>query len=227
MCGRQDFRLEAEAELPTMFGHFRIKGFSRGDEQCVVLVRGNVAGERNVLTRIQSSCLFGESFHATDCDCNWQVTTSLKLIAKSGRGIFVHLFQEGRGIGIFEKIRALHIEQTEHCDTVEAFKRLGLEKSDFRTYELAVDVLQHEHPASIKLLTNNNNKLDALTSRGIAAVREPLMLEESAFKMLTTHATEDDLQQLIDYLTAKREKMGHDYMTASIRRILQGLRGDD
>ena len=74
--------LEAEAELSTMFGHFRIRGYRRGGNESVALIRGKVDRQENVLARIQSSCLFGESFHATDCDCNWQVTNSLRRIAQ-------------------------------------------------------------------------------------------------------------------------------------------------
>jgi 3,4-dihydroxy 2-butanone 4-phosphate synthase / GTP cyclohydrolase II len=206
-----------------MFGHFTICGYSRGDEKSVALRRGEVRGGRNVLVRIQSSCLFGESFHATDCDCAWQVTTSLRMIAQEECGLFIYLFQEGRGIGIFEKIRAFQIQQELECDTVEAFKRLGIEKSDLRTYGLATQIVQREGLLSIRLLTNNESKLASLASLGIAISREPLELEEKDFKKLTAYMDEDDVRQLIEYLRVKKTKLGHKMVGDYARRFLEEL----
>jgi GTP cyclohydrolase II len=207
--------LKAEAQLSTMFGHFTIRGYARGDEECVALVRGAIKGQENVLVRIQSSCLFGESFHATDCDCSWQVTTSLGEINQEGRGILIYLFQEGRGIGIFEKIRAFSIEQEFKCDTVQAFERMGLKQSDFRTYDLAVDILRAEEVRSVRLLTNNPAKLNALIDHGIPAEGLALALEEKDFKKLTAHSSEEDTNQLINYLRVKGEKLGQKYLPGS------------
>jgi 3,4-dihydroxy 2-butanone 4-phosphate synthase / GTP cyclohydrolase II len=215
--------LEAEADLSTMFGHFTIRGYSRGDEKSVVLVTGNISDTDNVLVRIQSSCLFGESFHATGCDCAWQVTTSLRRISLESRGMFIYLFQEGRGIGIFEKIKAYHVEQEFGVDTVEAFKKLGLEKSDLRTYDLAAAIIKNENIHSVKLLTNNESKLNTLTERGIPVMREPLEIEESDFKKLTAHMNEEDIRRLINYLGVKRDQLGHKMVTDFAQRLLREL----
>jgi GTP cyclohydrolase II len=214
---------EAEAELRTMFGHFIIRGYLRGDEESVALVRGNVNEKENVLVRIQSSCLFGETFHATDCDCKWQVMTSLYRIQNEDCGVFIYLFQEGRGIGIFEKIKAFYIQQTYECDTVEAFKRLGLEKSDLRTYDIAAGIIRHERILSVRLLTNNDAKIKTLTDNGIPAIRMPLELEEADFKRLAATMDESDIRELIQYLRVKRDKMGHQMVHDFARRFLKEL----
>jgi 3,4-dihydroxy 2-butanone 4-phosphate synthase/GTP cyclohydrolase II len=216
-------QLEAEAGLNTMFGNFTMRGYSRGDEESVVLVHGTIANKQNVLVRIQSSCLFGESFHATGCDCAWQVTTSLRRISQETCGIFIYLFQEGRGIGIFEKIRAYRVEQDYKIDTVQAFKRLGLEKSDLRTYDLAADIIKIEHIGSVRLLTNNESKLNTLIERGIPAQREPLEIEEADFKKLTAHMDESDIRQLINYLKVKRDHLGHKMVMDLAQKFLAEL----
>lgn len=221
--------LQAEAVLATMFGHLRIKGYARNGEQSVVLIKGTIAGRRRVLTRIQSSCLFGETFHATDCDCSWQVTTSLRLISRqeSPGGIFIYLYQEGRGIGIFEKIKAFAVQQEFGCDTVEAFAKMGYNKGDLRTYDMAVDILKKEGVKSVCLLTNNAEKTEALETHGIPATREPLELEEEDFKKLTAHMDEDDIRDLLSYLAAKREKLGHAIMERYAARFLAQLESEE
>jgi 3,4-dihydroxy 2-butanone 4-phosphate synthase / GTP cyclohydrolase II len=216
-------QLEAEAALSTMFGHFTMRGYSRGDEESVVLVKGTVSNKENVLMRIQSSCLFGESFHATGCDCAWQVTTSLRQISQQNCGIFIYLFQEGRGIGIFEKIRAYRVEQDFKIDTVEAFKRLGLEKSDMRTYDLAAEIIKKENIKSARLLTNNISKVNTLIERGIPVTREPLEIEEADFKKLTAHMDESDIRQLISYLKVKRDQLGHKMVMDLAQKFLAEL----
>lgn len=223
MTRKGGLRLEAEARLDTMFGHFKMRGYSHGQDKSIALSRGNLVGSYNVLVRIQSSCLFGESFHATDCDCSWQITTALRRISEEGCGLFIYLFQEGRGIGIFEKIKAFHIQQEYNCDTVEAFQRLGIDGLDLRTYTLATEIIKCEGISSVRLLTNNTAKILSLTDQGIPAEREAIEIEEEDFKKLTAHMTEDDIRQLISYLEVKRKKLGHQMIEKFARNFLQQL----
>lgn len=189
--------LVAEANLPTELGEFRIIGIrSKVDNQeFVVLVKGQLKLNTPTLVRIHSQCLTGDVFHSIKCDCGRQLQTAMQLIADTGLGVIIYHPQEGRGIGIVNKIRAYAL-QDQGADTVEANLKLGFEV-DARDYELCVDILKLLRVNSVKLLSNNPDKLAALHSAGIAAERVPLEIN-----------IDGDLPAK-DYLKTKKEKMGH------------------
>jgi GTP cyclohydrolase II len=188
----------AEAQFPSEFGQFRIYGF-RGEngtavDDAVVLAMGDVRGGAPPLVRIHSQCLTGDVFHSLRCDCRAQLELSLRLIAREGRGLVIYEHKEGRGIGIINKLRAYEL-QDQGADTVEANEQLGFE-ADYRDYELPARILEWFGVASVRLLSNNPDKIEALESRGIkVAERVPCQETRS-----------DDAE---DYLRVKKEKLGH------------------
>lgn len=193
------FRLEkkAEAEFPTRFGTFRIYGFvgewDDRSEEAVVLRMGSLEGEPP-LVRIHSQCLTGDVFHSLRCDCRAQLELALERIGEDGRGLLIYEHQEGRGIGIMNKLRAYEL-QDNGADTVEANLALGFE-ADLRSYELPVAIMQYFNLQSVKFLSNNPDKIAALERAGVqVAERVPALVEPQA------HAEE--------YLRTKKEKMGH------------------
>jgi GTP cyclohydrolase II len=189
----------AEADFPTRFGHFRIYGFEgrlEGRlEEAVVLEMGDVArGTRPPLVRIHSECLTGDVFHSLRCDCRAQLELSLHMIAEEGRGLLIYEHQEGRGIGLLNKLRAYEL-QDQGADTVEANERLGFE-SDLRNYELPGEILRYFRLKSIRLLSNNPEKVAAVEGAGVRVEeRVPCIVPA----MDSTEA----------YLRTKKEKMGH------------------
>lgn len=199
MAENQAFRLEkvAEADFPTRFGAFRIYGFvghwpSR-TEEAVVLRMGTLDGEPP-LVRIHSQCLTGDVFHSLRCDCRAQLELALAKIAGEGRGLVIYEHQEGRGIGIMNKLRAYEL-QDNGADTVEANLALGFD-ADLRNYELPVAIMKYFGLDSVKFLSNNPDKIAALESAGVqVAERVPAVVEPQE------HAEE--------YLRTKKEKMGH------------------
>lgn len=193
-------RLEkvAEADFPSRFGHFRIFGFQghlpEGDEEAVVLAMGGVSGEAALLVRIHSECLTGDVFHSLRCDCRAQLELSLESIAEEGRGLLIYEHQEGRGIGLLNKLRAYEL-QDHGADTVEANERLGFE-ADLRTYQLPAEILHFFGIREVRLLSNNPEKIEALENAGIRVVeRVPCIVAP-------TDSTEK-------YLETKRIKLGH------------------
>ncbi|HZT31566.1 MAG TPA: GTP cyclohydrolase II [Bryobacteraceae bacterium] len=191
----------AEADFPTRFGRFRIFGFegqfSGRAEEAVVLRMGELDGPGQtapLLVRIHSQCLTGDVFHSLRCDCRAQLELSLQLIAAEGRGLLIYEHQEGRGIGLLNKLRAYEL-QDHGADTVEANERLGFEP-DLRNYELPGEILRYFGLQSVRLLSNNPEKVAAVERAGIrVAQRVPCVVEPSA----STEA----------YLRTKQEKMGH------------------
>jgi GTP cyclohydrolase II len=188
----------AEADFPTQFGSFRIYGFEgrEGDltEEAVVLKMGDLAGGSPPLVRIHSQCLTGDVFHSLRCDCRAQLDIALQSIAQEGRGLIVYEHQEGRGIGLLNKLRAYEL-QDQGADTVEANERLGFD-SDLRSYQLPGAILQYFGLKAVRLLSNNPQKVEAVERAGVeVAERVPCLAD-----VLDTRET---------YLRTKKEKMGH------------------
>jgi GTP cyclohydrolase II len=200
MSATSTFRLEkvAEADFPTRFGHFRIHGFEghfdNRREEAAVLVMGNVTSGDPPLVRIHSQCLTGDVFHSLRCDCRSQLELSLEKIAAEGRGIVLYELQEGRGIGLMNKLRAYAL-QDEGADTVEANEQLGFE-ADLRNYELPGAILQHLGVHRVRLLSNNPEKIEALERAGVeVSERVPCVVPA--------------IESTEEYLRTKKEKMGH------------------
>jgi 3,4-dihydroxy 2-butanone 4-phosphate synthase/GTP cyclohydrolase II len=187
---------EAEAKLPTEYGPFRIIGFravSNGEE-FVALVKGEIDPDQPTLVRIHSQCLTGDAFQSLKCDCGPQLQRAMEMVQEEGTGIILYQHQEGRGIGIINKIRAYAL-QDEGADTIEANLRLGFDV-DQREYHLCAEVIRQLGARRIRLMSNNPDKLEALHQAGFEIIeRVPLEIKppEPAFK----------------YLMTKKEKMGH------------------
>jgi 3,4-dihydroxy 2-butanone 4-phosphate synthase/GTP cyclohydrolase II len=186
----------AEARLPTQFGEFRIVGY-RNDvdpHEHVALVCGDLGDGESVLARVHSKCLTGDVFHSTRCDCEWQLHTAMEKIAAEGRGVIVYLDQEGRGIGLLNKLKAYEL-QDRGADTVEANERLGF-APDLRNYGIGAQILLDLGVKSIRPLTNNPKKLVGLEGYGLRVEeRVPLVAPES--------------RENAGYLETKRRKLGH------------------
>jgi 3,4-dihydroxy 2-butanone 4-phosphate synthase/GTP cyclohydrolase II len=187
---------EAEANLPTEFGPFRIVGFrsTNSDEEFVALVKGEIKPEQPTLVRIHSQCLTGDVFHSLKCDCGPQLQRAMEMVQEEGVGVIVYQQQEGRGIGIVNKIRAYAL-QDQGADTIEANLRLGFD-ADQREYQQCAEVIKLLGARRLRLMSNNPDKVRALRDAGLEVVeRVPLEIKakEPAFK----------------YLLTKKEKMGH------------------
>ena len=186
----------AEARLPTEFGEFRIIGY-RNDvdaHEHVALVLGELGDGEGVLVRMHSKCLTGDVFHSARCDCGWQLHRAMELLAREQRGVIVYLDQEGRGIGLLNKLKAYEL-QDRGADTVEANERLGF-APDLRNYGIGAQILLDLGLHSIRPITNNPRKLIGLEGYGLRVdERVPLTAPESA--------------ENADYLETKRRKLGH------------------
>jgi 3,4-dihydroxy 2-butanone 4-phosphate synthase/GTP cyclohydrolase II len=186
----------AEANLPTEFGLFRIIGFKSlaTNEEFPVLVKGALDGDTPALVRIHSQCLTGDVFHSLKCDCGRQLDQAMKLIQEEGRGVIIYQQQEGRGIGITNKIRAYELQDAGQ-DTVEANLSLGFE-ADLRQYECCVDILKQLGLRRIRLMSNNPDKIAAVQGSGIEIV-ERISIEVEAD------------EKSLGYMKTKKEKLGH------------------
>jgi GTP cyclohydrolase II len=193
------FRLRkvAEADFPTRFGQFRIYGFDgrfeETVEEAVVLCRGLLTGDPP-LVRIHSQCLTGDVFHSLRCDCRAQLELALERIAEEDRGLLIYELQEGRGIGLLNKLRAYEL-QDQGADTVEANEQLGF-KADLRSYQLPGEILRYFQLTSVRLLSNNPEKVEAVERAGI------IVTERVPCIAAPLDSTET-------YLRTKRTKMGH------------------
>jgi 3,4-dihydroxy 2-butanone 4-phosphate synthase/GTP cyclohydrolase II len=186
----------ASANLPTEHGEFRVIAYESpvDRETHVALVKGEIGDGENIVVRVHSRCLTGDVFHSARCDCGPQLDTAMERIAKEGRGVLLYLNQEGRGIGLANKIRAYEL-QDQGFDTVEANERLGF-KADQRDYGIGVQILKDLGVRSMRLLSNNPRKLVGLEGYDLS-VREWLPLEIPA----SEHTAR--------YLRTKKEKLGH------------------
>ena len=186
----------AEARLPTEFGDWRIVGYRNDvdDAEHVALVHGDVAGRENVLVRMHSKCLTGDVFGSLRCDCGPQLHRAMAAIQAAGHGVVVYLDQEGRGIGLLNKLRAYALQDAGD-DTVQANQRLGF-APDLRNYGIGAQILRDVGLSSIRILTNNPRKLVGLEGYGLEIVeRVPLISD----------ATDENR----GYLASKRDKLGH------------------
>jgi GTP cyclohydrolase II len=194
------FRLEkvAEAAFPTRWGEFRIFGFAGhyrdAVEEAVVLKMGELGGDPAPLVRIHSQCLTGDVFHSLRCDCRAQLELSLARITEEGRGLLIYEHQEGRGIGLLNKLRAYEL-QDQGADTVEANEQLGFD-ADLRNYELPGAILRYFGLAKVRLLSNNPEKVEAVERAGVQVVERIPCLA-------------DPVDSSEAYLRTKKDKMGH------------------
>jgi 3,4-dihydroxy 2-butanone 4-phosphate synthase/GTP cyclohydrolase II len=186
----------AAASLPTEHGNFRVIAYESviDGETHVALVKGEIGDGEHVLVRVHSKCLTGDVFHSARCDCGPQLDAAMQRIAEEGRGVLLYLNQEGRGIGLANKIRAYEL-QDQGLDTVEANERLGF-KADQRDYGIGVQILKDLGVKSMRLLSNNPRKLVGLEGYGLS-VAEWLPLEIPASEFTKR------------YLTTKKQKLGH------------------
>lgn len=186
----------ADARLPTPDGEFRIIGYQNDVDthEHVALVFGDVEGQQNVLVRMHSKCLTGDVFGSQRCDCGPQLEAAMRMIAEEGQGVVVYLDQEGRGIGLLNKLKAYELQDSGR-DTVEANEALGF-APDLRNYGIGAQILMDLGLSSIRVLTNNPRKMVGLDGYGLEIVqRVPLV----------TDPTEESRA----YLRVKRDKLGH------------------
>ena len=186
----------AESRLPTPYGDFRIVGYANDvdDAEHVALVHGEVQGRKDVLVRMHSKCLTGDVFESHRCDCGWQLRSAMRMIAEHGAGVVVYLDQEGRGIGLLNKLKAYELQDTGH-DTVEANEVLGF-APDLRNYGIGAQILIDLGLSSIRVLTNNPRKVVGLDGYGLEITeRVPIAL--------------DPTDENRAYLSVKRDKLGH------------------
>jgi GTP cyclohydrolase II len=188
-----ELRKVAEANFPTRFGLFRIYGFENDAEEAVVLKMGDIEGDPP-LVRIHSECLTGDVFHSLRCDCRAQLELALESIGREGRGLLIYEHQEGRGIGLLNKLRAYEL-QDQGADTVEANEQLGFE-ADLRGYQLSAEILRFFGLRAVRLMSNNPEKVQAVERVGVRVTeRVPSIVEP--------------MKSTEDYLRTKREKLGH------------------
>lgn len=190
-------QMVAECNLPTKFGDYKIKVFENDvdSHHHIALIKGDLDPEKPTLVRVHSECLTGDIFASCRCDCGAQLQSAMRQIADHGHGVILYVRQEGRGIGLVNKIKAYGLQQDQGMDTVEANESLGF-KADLRDYGIGAQVLAHLGIKKMRLLTNNPKKIIGLEGYGLEVVeRVPIEMEPS------DHNT--------DYLRAKKKKMGH------------------
>jgi GTP cyclohydrolase II len=203
-------QLVAIADLPSRFGNFQICGFVSpcDGKEHTAIIKGDVVGKSGIVTRVHSECLTGDVMGSKRCDCRDQLLESLKIIEKEGTGIVLYLRQEGRNIGLTEKIKAYAL-QDHGFDTIDANIHLGFQP-DERDYGIAANILKNLQVQSIKLLTNNPEKIQQLTAAGIQIdERLPLIMEPSEYNRA--------------YLETKAAKSGHLFGTLADTRDIKEI----
>src|SRR5207247_5893320 len=182
--------------LPTGFGDFVAVGYRSliDDKHHVALVKGDVAGKEDVLVRVHSECLTGDVFHSLRCDCGEQLESALAMIEREGRGVLLYLSQEGRGIGLLNKLRAYRLQE-DGLDTVDANLRLGL-PADLRDYGIGAQILTDLGLSTIRILTNNPKKIIGMEGYELS-VTDQLPIEAAP----NSHN--------VEYMKATRDRLGH------------------
>jgi 3,4-dihydroxy 2-butanone 4-phosphate synthase / GTP cyclohydrolase II len=186
-----------ETRLPTPFGEFRLRAYENeiDDLTYLALLMGQPEGKNDVLVRVHSACLTGDALHSLRCDCGEQLKAAMEHVAAEGEGVIVYMQQEGRGIGLLNKMKAYHLQDEEGLDTVEANQRLGL-APDLRDYGIGAQILKELGLGRIRLLTNNLTKMVGLRSSGLEiSERVPIEVEPNGHNER--------------YLNTKREKLNH------------------
>ena len=187
---------EASVRMPTKYGEFKAYGYVNrlNGEHHVALVKGEIGDGKNILCRVHSECLTGDTFGSLRCDCGQQFAAAMTQIEKEGRGILLYMRQEGRGIGLINKLKAYELQE-QGMDTVEANLALGF-REDQREYYIGAQILRHLGVKSMRLLTNNPDKVYQLKEFGLEiAERVPIQMDATAYD--------------IRYLRTKRDRMGH------------------
>src|ERR687895_83077 len=189
-------RHDVEARLPTEFGEFRVRAYSENGSAAphLALIQGVVGGDGTPLVRIHSECITGEIFSSQRCDCGIQLEVALQMIALEGSGVLLYLRQEGRGIGLLNKLRAYNL-QDDGLDTVDANLQLGF-GADEREYGVAIAMLEDLGVRTVRLLTNNPKKIRGLEGYGLSVTAQ----------LPIVHAPNPHNEA---YLRAKRERLGH------------------
>jgi len=184
----------ASADFPTIFGNFRIYAFKDKSGEHLAVVKGEVAGKKGVPVRLHSQCLTGDALGSLRCDCRQQLSNALTYLGKKECGVLIYLAQEGRGIGLVNKIKSYEFQDRGH-DTVEANRKLGFGE-DLRDYSIAAKILKWLKVSSVILLTNNPQKVSGLIEKGIhVQERIPLKAEPNKYNSA--------------YLETKQKKMNH------------------
>ena len=192
-------KVEAKVEMPTKYGDFKMYGYTEevSGKEHIALVLGNIENSVSVLVRIHSECLTGDIFGSKRCDCGEQLDFALKNIVKEGTGIVLYMRQEGRGIGLINKLKAYKLQENGY-DTVDANLKLGF-SPDLRTYDIAASILKSLGVSTVRLMTNNPDKINGLREYGVNITeRVPIEIEEN------------DKNKF--YIETKKERMNHIYL---------------